>query len=387
MKSKKGFTLIELLAVIVILGLLLTIAIPSVSKYINQSKKKTLIINIENYIKSVIVSVNNMEYSFTDSNKIYAIPIECVLLERGGENPFGEWLQAEDAYFSYVLVQYNNKDSSYIYGFTFKDSAGYVLLPISQEKIDKDGSQLKRELDFKMPVDGNVTESTTIDVWRESGFIVNENTTLEVLVATSEGEEGNLEEGTCTLLQKGSNYEEIEKVKNKKFEFGQLVCFGDECFNVIDSDMRTVTMLAVHKINPDVDNPIQNANAELSAYSTRPYWYNGRTVKDEYGGKYPAYIYDSNSILYNYLEAYANYLKEKNNFKDIDIKLIKYEDVLEFPSKTILKKGYSLWTGSASMGNNQYIINSGGGFGGAGWCSQKHGIVPVIVVNKADINI
>ena len=38
--NKKGFTLIELLAVIVILGVLLAIAIPSVTKYINVSKKK-----------------------------------------------------------------------------------------------------------------------------------------------------------------------------------------------------------------------------------------------------------------------------------------------------------------------------------------------------------
>lgn len=35
-KNNKGFTLIELLAVIVILGLLMAIAIPSVTRYITQ---------------------------------------------------------------------------------------------------------------------------------------------------------------------------------------------------------------------------------------------------------------------------------------------------------------------------------------------------------------
>ena len=40
MKNKKGFTLIELLAVIVILGVIMTIATTSVLKNINESKKK-----------------------------------------------------------------------------------------------------------------------------------------------------------------------------------------------------------------------------------------------------------------------------------------------------------------------------------------------------------
>ena len=35
--NKKGFTLIELLAVIIILGILMIITIPSVTKYINDS--------------------------------------------------------------------------------------------------------------------------------------------------------------------------------------------------------------------------------------------------------------------------------------------------------------------------------------------------------------
>ena len=93
MKNKKGFTLIELLAVIVILGLLIAIAIPSVTRYVTQSRKKTLATTISKYIDSGIVSVNNGEYILNDSNVIYAIPIECIPMERGGDNPFGEWNQ------------------------------------------------------------------------------------------------------------------------------------------------------------------------------------------------------------------------------------------------------------------------------------------------------
>ena len=154
-RNKKAFTLIELLAVMVLLGLLLVIAIPSITKYITQSRKKTVVSTIENCINSIINSVNDMEYIFTQSNVIYAVPIECISLERGGTNPFGEWMQANNSYWAYVLVQYDDTTSSYIYGFTFKDSAGYGLYPTTIQKLEENGSQLQQDLDLKKPRTGS----------------------------------------------------------------------------------------------------------------------------------------------------------------------------------------------------------------------------------------
>ncbi len=51
--KKKGFTLVELLAVIVILSLILVIAVPSVNKYIKQSKEKAYNTQISTIIEAV----------------------------------------------------------------------------------------------------------------------------------------------------------------------------------------------------------------------------------------------------------------------------------------------------------------------------------------------
>ncbi len=213
MKNKKGFTLIELLAVIVILGLLMAIAIPSVTKYITESRKKTVASTIGNYMSAVVNDVNDLTYTFTGYNTVYAVPIECVALERGGTNPFGEWHQSNDAYFAYVLVQYDDETSSYIYGYTFKDSGGYGLYPTSQAKLNEQGKQIQTGLDIVKPSSGNAVNITELKNW--SGFKVDENTSLIVLDALSEGETGD-GKTTCTLSQKGTNYEKIESDREKR---------------------------------------------------------------------------------------------------------------------------------------------------------------------------
>ena len=101
--NKKGFTLIELLAVIIILGVLLLIAVPSVSKYITESRMDTYKTNLTRLVDAVSNEVNSYsgEYSFR-SDEFLIIPLVCIEVEKGSntKSPFGLYEHAN----SFVAV-------------------------------------------------------------------------------------------------------------------------------------------------------------------------------------------------------------------------------------------------------------------------------------------
>ena len=128
--NKSGFTLIELLAVIIILGVLMIIAIPSVTEYISNSRKEAYVTSVKQMISGVRNKVNSLEFPFLDTSITYYVPLQCVNLEKGGDSPFGEW---EDAY---AVVTYDG--SGYNYYFAGYDSSGHGTTIISEENLTKD---------------------------------------------------------------------------------------------------------------------------------------------------------------------------------------------------------------------------------------------------------
>lgn len=197
MKNKKGFTLIELLSVVVILGLLLAVAVPTVSKMVFSSRKKTLIETIQSYMSSLTVEVNNTNFYFSERNTVYAVPIECIDVDKGGTDPFGVWLPATTSQWAYVLVQFDY-ENGYTYGFTFKDNQGFGMYPVAQYNLEENGSQIISKIDISQPINGDIKSVTGLENW--NGFVVDETTKFVVLQAKPKGEKGD-GKNTCTLMQ------------------------------------------------------------------------------------------------------------------------------------------------------------------------------------------
>ena len=141
MKNKKGFTLIELLAVIIILGVLMIIAIPSVTTYIQNSRKSAFVDTASAYVDAVRNKTNEAaKIKLYATDTLYLIPVghekakACISVETGGQSPFSdEWA------FAYVGVTYDGE--GYNYYFIGEDGAAQGLPFMDQKTLTDDGTE------------------------------------------------------------------------------------------------------------------------------------------------------------------------------------------------------------------------------------------------------
>ncbi len=141
MKKEKGFTLIELLAVIIILGVLMTVAVVGVTRYINDSRRSTYATSAGTYVNDVMNAVNGQRIYASQVGTLYLVPVgtesakTCVALEKGGVSPFSKtWSYA------YVGVKYDGHSNKYFY--VSLDGANHAINFTTNEILLDQGGKL-----------------------------------------------------------------------------------------------------------------------------------------------------------------------------------------------------------------------------------------------------
>lgn len=417
--NKKGFTLIELLAVITILGVIMILALPAISLILEDARHDTIFTTIDAYIESVKYDVVDGTYDFEDSDEtIYAVPIECVDMDNGGKYPYGQWLQANNDYWAYVLVQYDSENQQYTYGFTYKDSVGWGLYPTEEDHLLDQQTVISKGLKLYKPITGTFGNIAGSKDW--AGFDLESDTKLVVLEATTEGEIGN-GKTTCTLVTKGSNYEEVEAEKRDRYAAGKpcrlssttpgsLMTCGTEKFYLLKDDEATMTFLAQYQIDVTTVNPKQNINAEGTYFADTRYWMASATSNKpsiQFGGKYPTYVYGnySGNNIYQYVKAYENYLETTLNIRSASLTIMSMPQTVELlkcsygtgsstdcsasPYRSWINQGYRWFTGTLKDAYNIGVLestNSKFQWGVPTPYPFPYGIRPMLIIDKNDID-
>ena len=182
-KESSAFTLIELLAVIIILGVLMIIAIPSVTTYISDSRKNSYIDTAKNIVGGARNIANEGKLGMYDTDTTYYLRASCINTENGLKSPYGDFTEA------YVGVTFDGKGYNYYWISTDSSGQGVKdVTPVDKLDIDKIEANLT-DTEIKEKVD-----KTGVD-GRSKIQIINDNCNSwgsPLIASTQVGSDGDL---------------------------------------------------------------------------------------------------------------------------------------------------------------------------------------------------
>ena len=182
---------------------------------------------------------------------------------------------------------------------------------------------------------------------------------------------------------------------------GTIVTIGNQQFYTIGTEDNNVKLLSMMNITLE-DNPVQSETAGTTSFSTVNYWqsnYNNYPIDGGYETDIWRYIYDENSLIYNYVNNYKLTL-EKNGIYINDARLIKDQELYPLGCDFYTAQcsgnytwvySTSYWTGTAYSYLN-WTVNSNGKYATATSIivqydnSTTYGVRPVIIISKDYFN-
>ena len=194
----------------------------------------------------------------------------------------------------------------------------------------------------------------------------------------------------ATSVSQGNNF--------KTYSVGDEFCLENECFYVIKDNGTTVDALAKQNVNTESNRQDENAKGLPFAgmiNGNYGYWTDSSgKLLSKYGTKYPANVFDSNSLLYEPVQNYKTYLKNTLGKTSVDARLITYEELtslgcnmIELTCESAPAWVYSTeyWTSAASSKRGVYDVNWLGDHLTDITFDSYDGLRPVITISKSDI--
>ena len=336
--KKRGFTLVELLAVLVLISALTLIAVPSIINYINKSKN-----DISKVTEQLIMS--GVDLYVNENSNLFP------------------------------------KEVGNQYCATLKDvvTAKYLSDPIMDSVTNK-------EIDLNKFVKINYVYDSELKI---NKFNYELTDTCSTLIKA------------CTVISgDGTNV-------------GDEVVCGSENFYVMSNDGNNITMLAKYNLKvgriytsgsayteiPTTEEGYGLQDSEMKGWVDSGYPYKGTVVFSSTNywssttSSYPAFVYDSNSNLYQYVEAYETYLKNIG-VDSADASLMSYEQATALGcvsgSCTAAPNWFystTYWTGSSSGDLVSAVRYLGGFYNVSASADTIIGVRPVVTVDVNQVKV
>ncbi len=149
--KNRGFTLIELLAVITIMGILMVIAVPSITAIINNSRKNVYIQDALVYINEARNFVGEGQYAIDDPDVTYYIHLFNLVEDvNTAKSPWANWAD------SYVVVTFET-GGNYDFYWVSADKAGWRVDLNAETKLKRSDvyhSDDSKPINYRNPIGG-----------------------------------------------------------------------------------------------------------------------------------------------------------------------------------------------------------------------------------------
>ena len=372
-RNKNGFTLIELLAVIVILGIIMTIATTNVIKSINNSREKS-----KEIAKKEIISYAEAYFATNNSNT------DCVSVEKlydlgyltgdvtnpeTGKNITNKSELRNQKICKTSVSNNPNTNTTEINGYK------YVITPKDSNSAAEDN----KNQDSNVSKTYKIGDKFCLNKDKECFYVIENNEKTVKALAEYNLFAGNTVtfSNDCMQLKTNEELSSSEKGYGLQNKNMTIINWGGEC---------------IPKVVGGVEFSLYKNYAGYSYWTTS----NGELL-NKFGTSYPANVFDSYSSLFDIVKYYKKYINDDLGKKSADLNLITYEELIGLgcdgsknkETCTSAKKfvySTNYWTTSAASANSVWAVFSYGAFSPTSFQDPaRFGIRPVITINKNEI--